>query len=68
MSEVAKTWFDEIKEQFAELEKNVALFYEKGKKGASSDARKNLQNLRLLAKTGREHIQATRSSMTTKKA
>lgn len=55
-------WFDTLKAKFVELEKHVDAFYVKEKKTASTLVRGILQDIRNLAKDGRDHVQETRNA------
>lgn len=56
------TWLNELLTAAEVVIEKSAKFYDKGNATAGSDARKALQDLRVLAKTGRKDIQATKTS------
>lgn len=55
-------WVAALEASVAELKEKATTFYTKGTNKAGGDARKILQDIRESAKTGREHIQATRTA------
>jgi len=61
------TWLSELQQKIAELETEATKFYEKGVKKSGGTSRKLLQDIKILAQTGRVAIQGDRVTAAPKK-